>query len=92
MIIAFITIFIVVISVTIFFFMKNSSYQKKKMDDNNVEYISATEVMEENLKDPVIVSRAYFTEDKLGDLGNFTGYSSVSEDHWLHGFPHEKAQ
>ena len=62
------------------------------MDDNNVEYISATEVMEENLKDPVIVSRAYFTEDKLGDLGNFTGYSSVSEDHWLHGFPHEKAQ
>ena len=92
MIIEFITIFIVVISVTIFFFMKNSSSQKKKMDDNNVEYISATEVMEENLKDPVIVSRAYFTEDKLGDLGNFTGYSSVSEDHWLHGFPHEKAQ
>ena len=92
MIIAFITIFIVAISVTIFFFMKNSSSQKKKMGDNNVEYISATEVMEENLKDPVIVSRAYFTEDKLGDLGNFTGYSSVSEDHWLHGFPHEKAQ
>jgi hypothetical protein len=92
MLIAFITIFIVAISVTIFFFMKNSSSQKKKMGDNNVEYISATEVMEENLKDPVIVSRAYFTEDKLGDLGNFTGYSSVSEDHWLHGFPHEKAQ
>lgn len=91
MLIAFITIFIVAISVTIFFFMKNSSSQKKKMDDNGVEYISATEVMEENLKDPVIVSRAYFTEDKLGDLGNFTGYSSVSEDHWLHGFPHEKA-
>jgi hypothetical protein len=27
-----------------------------------------------------------------GDIGTFTGYSSVPEDHWLHGFPHEKAQ
>jgi hypothetical protein len=27
-----------------------------------------------------------------GDVGTFTGYSSVPEDHWLHGFPHEKAQ
>jgi hypothetical protein len=26
-----------------------------------------------------------------GDIGTFTGYSSVPEDHWLHGFPHEKA-
>lgn len=26
-----------------------------------------------------------------GDTGNFTGYSSVSEYHWLHGFPHKKA-
>ncbi|AFK65925.1 hypothetical protein OLVG_00171 [Ostreococcus lucimarinus virus OlV6] len=27
-----------------------------------------------------------------GDTGKFTGYSSVPEDHWLHGFPHEKAK
>lgn len=26
-----------------------------------------------------------------GDIGSFVGYSSVPEDHWLHGFPHEKA-
>ena len=26
-----------------------------------------------------------------GDIGTFTGYSIVPEDHWLHGFPHEKA-
>ena len=26
-----------------------------------------------------------------GDIGTFTGYSSVPEDHWLHGFPHKKA-
>jgi hypothetical protein len=27
-----------------------------------------------------------------GEPGNFTGYSSISEYHWLHGFPHKKAQ
>ena len=26
-----------------------------------------------------------------GDIGKFVPYSSVPEDHWLHGFPHEKA-
>lgn len=26
-----------------------------------------------------------------GDIGDFVPYSSVPEDHWLHGFPHEKA-
>jgi hypothetical protein len=36
-------------------------------------------------------------DDKLskhlyGDIGTFIGYSSVPENHWLHGFPHEKSQ
>jgi hypothetical protein len=26
-----------------------------------------------------------------GDIGTFVAYSSVPEDNWLHGFPHEKA-
>ena len=26
-----------------------------------------------------------------GDIGTFVAYSSVPEDHWLHGFPHKKA-
>ena len=26
-----------------------------------------------------------------GDIGTFVPYSGVPEDHWLHGFPHEKA-
>ena len=25
-----------------------------------------------------------------GDIGKFVPYSSVPEDHWLHGFPHKK--
>jgi hypothetical protein len=25
-----------------------------------------------------------------GDIGTFVAYSSVPENHWLHGFPHKK--
>jgi len=27
-----------------------------------------------------------------GDTGSFVAYSTVPENNWLHGFPHEKAQ
>lgn len=27
----------------------------------------------------------------VGDIGNFVAYSSIPENHWLHGFPHKKA-
>lgn len=27
-----------------------------------------------------------------GDIGDFVPYSSVPEDHWLHGFPHKKSK
>lgn len=52
---------------------------------------TASDVFFDLLKDPLIVSRAYFTEPVTGDIGDFEGYDSVPEDHWLHGFPHEKA-
>jgi hypothetical protein len=32
-----------------------------------------------------------FIPPKYGDIGTFVAYSSVPEDHWLHGFPHKKA-
>lgn len=32
-----------------------------------------------------------FIPPKFGDIGNFTAYSSVPENNWLHGFPHKKA-
>ncbi len=32
-----------------------------------------------------------FIPPKYGDIGTFVGFSSVPEDHWLHGFPHEEA-
>jgi hypothetical protein len=27
----------------------------------------------------------------VGDIGKFVAYSSIPENHWLHGFPHKKA-
>jgi hypothetical protein len=27
-----------------------------------------------------------------GDTGTFVAYSTIPEDNWLHGFPHEKAK
>ena len=30
-------------------------------------------------------------EPIYGDTGTFVAYSSIPEDHWLHGFPHKKA-
>lgn len=54
--------------------------------------VTATDVFNDNLKDPVIVSRAYFTDPVDGPTGTFTGYpSSWSEDNRLHSFTHEKS-
>ena len=27
-----------------------------------------------------------------GDTGTFVAYSTIHEDHWLHGFPHKKSK
>lgn len=47
--------------------------------------VIATDVYVDNEKDPLVVSRSYFTENKYGDIGKFSGYSTVPEDHWLNG-------
>jgi hypothetical protein len=55
--------------------------------------VIATDVYVDNEKDPLVVSRSYFTENKYGDIGKFVGYSTVPEDHWLNGlsFAHEES-
>ena len=52
----------------------------------------ATDVLMDNLKDPLVTSRAYFTEPTTGPIGDFVGYSPVSQDDWLHSFTHEESQ
>lgn len=54
--------------------------------------VTATDVINDNLTDPVIVSRAYFTETLEGPTGDFTGYaSSWPENDRLHRFSHKKS-
>lgn len=53
---------------------------------------TASDILLDNLKDPLITSRAYFTEPSTGPIGSFVGYSPVSQDDWLHSLPHEEPQ
>lgn len=53
---------------------------------------SATDVLIDIIKDPLVTSRAYFTEPATGPIGDFVGYSPVSQDDWLHRLPHEESQ
>ena len=55
---------------------------------------TASEVMEENLTDPLVVGRGYFRDtERFGRIGKFTGNDlGVPEDNWAdHGLSHEKA-
>ncbi len=52
----------------------------------------ASDTLVDMLKDPLVISRAYFTEPATGPIGDFVGYSPVSQDDWLHSLTHEKPQ
>lgn len=53
---------------------------------------TAHNTLMEMLKDPLVTSRAYFTEPTTGPIGDFVGYSPMSQDDWLHSLPHEESQ
>lgn len=53
---------------------------------------TASDILVDNLKDPLVTSRAYFTEPATGPIGDFVGYSPMSQDDWLHSLPHEEPQ
>jgi len=80
-----ITILIVALAIGLFLGLYDRA-QKSKPD------IKASEVLRDTLKDPLVVSRAYFTEPTTGPIGDFTGMeSSWSEDNRLHGFSHKES-
>ena len=53
---------------------------------------TASDTLVDMLKDPLVTSRAYFTEPATGPIGDFVGYSPMSQDDWLHRLPHEEPQ
>lgn len=50
--------------------------EKAKQEDK----ATASELLRANLKDPVVVSRAYFTEPKSGSIGGFVGYEREEDE------------
>ena len=80
---------IITLTIVAALFILFFSWYKKRKNKSD----TAFDVGLELLKDPLVVSRAYFTEPATGDIGDFEPFSSSgwSEDDWLHGFTHKKS-
>jgi len=61
--------------------------QKNKSDNNDLDdvFVTASDVINDNTKDPLIVSRAYFTEPLEGPMGDFEGRQTPSDYLWIKG-------
>jgi pyruvate/2-oxoglutarate dehydrogenase complex dihydrolipoamide dehydrogenase (E3) component len=57
--------------VAYFIFVYQPLLDKKAKQEGHA---TASEALRANLKDPNVVSRAYFTEPKSGSIGGFVGY------------------
>jgi len=61
-------------------------YEDRK-SKSGTENVSASDVAQDILKDPLVVSRAYFTGSKIGPIGDFEGQQTSSEHIWVRGKP-----
>ena len=83
-----ITFMLLLLLISIVILLVTNTEDDEKMNST----VTATDVLNDNLTDPVIVSRAYFTETLDGPTGDFSGYaSSWPENDRLHRFSHKKS-
>jgi|TARA_B110000261_G_C12810086_1_gene247940 hypothetical protein len=93
---------ITIILTSIFFVLFFEPYIKFNIDINSKNKASTVKGFIEDTRDAFIMPR-YPTqvmdrditgelEPVYGDIGTFAPYSSISEDHWLYGFPHESGE
>jgi|TARA_R110000803_G_scaffold120326_1_gene188440 hypothetical protein len=71
---------LIIVFFVAYFFFTSPENVKKKMN-------TASEVLAAQLKDPLVTSRAYFTERKKGSTGSFDGHFPWGEREWIHGYP-----
>jgi hypothetical protein len=84
------TILITVILTSAFFILFfNPELKVKNKTEETEEASTIKGFVEDTYRGPVTDR---FIPPKVGAIGTFVGYSSVSEYDWLHGFPHEKAK
>jgi len=91
-----ISTFVTVIIVSAFFILffegmgpKNKRKRKKEKMRKKIEASTIVGFVEDTSRDPFI---NHFIPPKVGNTGKFVPYSSVPENHWLHGFPHKKSK
>ena len=95
-------IVIAIILTSMFFVLFFEPYIKFNTDINSKNKMSTIDGFVEDTRDAFIMPR-YPTQvmDRdltgevqpvYGDIGSFEPYSSVSDDHWLYGFPHESGK
>ena len=80
-----ITILIVSISIVLFFRVYKDQKSKTGCGGGNNEEITPSQVAKDMSKDPLIVSRSYFTEPVTGKIGTFTGQQTPSQYNWIGG-------
>lgn len=69
---------IVTIAIVAYFIFVYQPLLDKKAEEGG--YVTASEALRANLKDPNVVSRAYFTEPKSGSIGGFVGYEREDDE------------
>ena len=74
-----ITILIVLFSISLFLRLYRD--QKNQVSED----VTASDVATDIMKDPLIVSRSYFTEPVYGPIGSFEGQQTPSEHLWIQG-------
>ena len=95
-------IIITVILTSAFFILFFKPYLKMEIKNKREIQPSTTDGFIEDTKDafiipmypsPLLKRNVYGDEVPIyGDIGSFIGYSTVPEDHWLYGFPHESGK
>tara|TARA_Y100000401_G_C8321865_1_gene225794 strand:+ start:862 stop:1185 length:324 start_codon:yes stop_codon:yes gene_type:complete len=65
-----------------------SSDLEKTPSSSEEREVMASDVFYDTVTDPLVVSRAYFTETGYGELGDFKGLQAqLSDTYWIHGKP-----
>lgn len=72
----------------ILFFKPKYNLKNKTVVKEEEEPSTTAGFIEDTYRGPFVDN---FIPPKYGDIGTFVPYSSVPENHWLHGFPHKKS-
>lgn len=74
---------LIVLAIVVLFLRLYYNVKSKTVDED--KDVTASDVVQDIIKDPLVVSRAYFTEPKTGNIGTFKGQQTQSQYDWISG-------